>query len=270
MNILFSHLVKSKVWVASAVAALSWASELALLSSTRRPSFRLLLIVFGATLAIYNLDALLDERDHPHPGPTERARKAAVLGGFTCASAALWGQGLSLTGLVAGGSALSVLYALPKPVRGFRGFKYLPWVKAPFVGTLVTGATTLLGAWFHEQPIFARTWLMLSVFCATTANVIATDTLDVETDRRNAVPSLAVAHTRSFVDRILVALAVIGVATALADGLWAHTLLTPSLVALHLAPWALEPRARAATYDATLFVPAIAILTARAIFGPDP
>jgi hypothetical protein len=140
-----AHLgLELRLWVATCVTALSaFAFSVSFPSGHYNAATRIdaLLVVFLATLLLYNIDGSLDApRDGPRPirFALHLTVSALALGPLLYLLTRLPGR----AGLLAGvGALLCSLYALPLPWLGHGlRLKQIPYVKAPFVGFSVATA----------------------------------------------------------------------------------------------------------------------------------
>jgi 4-hydroxybenzoate polyprenyltransferase len=169
-------LLFSSVWVAAAAAALAAAVSQALGAP---PAAGPVLVAFGGTLAIYNLDRLRDLARDRGTSPARSAfvaRHRSVLIALAAAGAALGAAGAGLAGPFA---VIPLAAALPLAL-GHRRLKRIWTLKALYVTAgwvaIVVGVPAVAaGAGLHET-----TWAVALVGGAVFANAIASNVRDEE------------------------------------------------------------------------------------------
>jgi len=190
----FLHL---RLWVAVCVGALTKFCD-SLFSPTSVPWWSpAVRLVMSATLAIYQLDALLDE---PDAGRGPGGRRMVWV--FFLASAAWFAFELlhasaRVFWLVLLGCVPCLLYAVRLGGVGrVHQLKAIPWLKAPFVGGAVGLAVVYVPVLAHVargSPVTSPTlFLSASLMCFCTANANLFDVPDERRDRAAHVPTAPV------------------------------------------------------------------------------
>lgn len=195
MLALFRSVVRTRLWVALCVTALSAFCVESLppfAQHAATPSVPW--VIFFATLALYNLDDALDPNVQ---GPRWSRVHAGLTVAAVCALLALLRPlPLRVSIFVGLGFIASAGYAMPLPA-GRRGLKSIPGLKAPFVGTAVAiscvgvpalCALPLPPSRNHDWALSAVLALCLGTLC--TANALLFDTPDRRQDRARGVPTL--------------------------------------------------------------------------------
>jgi len=220
-------LVEGRLVVGAAAAAIG-AATASILGISMSPALGV--VLFAATVLIYDLDEILDRRGGPRRVPRVVLGTALGAGGLL-AMALPYLQTETIL-LVAAGMPACVLYAVPLPLLGGARIKDHPVGKAAYVAAAVTSATVVLPC--LEAGVFpgavrlgaAATW----AFVAILGNAVACDLRDRERDLRSGRRSLAIvwgadATSRGLGTASLVALG-IGV-VAMARGLVPAGVLLP-------------------------------------------
>jgi 4-hydroxybenzoate polyprenyltransferase len=220
-------LLFSSLWVSAAAAALCAGASRAFGVA---PAAGPLLVAFGGTLAVYNLDRLRDLARDRASAPARSAfveRHFGVLAGLAAGGAALGGLGAAL----AGPRALLPLAAALPLALAHRRLKRLWMAKALYVtaGWLLVVVGVPAAAAEGGAPARAVAWVSLVVGLALLANAIASNVRDREAaaavlgrDRAlriasgAAVASLAAALAAPAPARCLVGLAAAMLAAVLA------------------------------------------------------
>lgn len=241
------------MWLAAAAAAQT-AATLHLWSPIGPGGWRLVALVFAATLLVYNLDAALPFK-HREPAGTS-ARKAwqqrhqrfmlglaggaaAVAGCFFLADG-WWRYSLLLVPLV----ALALLYSWPLwPWHGRRrALREVPLLKGFLIATVWTAVTVGLPAVAVCQPLAAVAGLLGQRFCLIVALTVVFDIRDYGRDRR--------AGTRTFpgvlgvpaAKRLALAFLAVSVALGLERGAAPLAVLLPGLLSALVVVAAEETR----------------------------
>jgi 4-hydroxybenzoate polyprenyltransferase len=171
-------LLFSSLWVAAAAAALTGAASRAL---GQTPAAGPLLLAFGGTLAVYNLDRLRDLARDRASAPARSAfveRHFGVLGALGAAGAALGALGAWL----AGPRAFLPLLAAAPLALAHRRLKPLWRAKALYVtaGWVLVVAGVPIAVAGARAPARGAAWTTAVLALAILANAIASNVRDAE------------------------------------------------------------------------------------------
>jgi 4-hydroxybenzoate polyprenyltransferase len=210
-----------RIWVALCVSSLAHFSYRAMETApTTEGQTTLLGVVFLSAVAVYNLDGMIDlDRNLDAVGAREHttaSRRAQLLltaisfVGLLLLVPKLPNRAALLTGL---GLVGCCLYNLPHSSKSpQRGLKFVPGIKAPFVGISVASAVVWVTALAHPSPVNFPTagilWLTLCTYC--TANALLFDIPDLNEDAKSEVPTLPRSHGVTTTQRTAFNLALLG------------------------------------------------------------
>ncbi len=208
-----------RLWVASSVTLLSIYCQETLGGSWRQGRAQLPVIIFFATLALYNLDRGVDGKggrlgsshvNERHafkvsPGPSPGTHLLLSLGSLLVLMPLVSRLNRWSLSLLVLGFSLCSSYALPWGRRtNRRRLKSIPGVKAPFVGFAVAIAVVWVpllagdGSPFspaarisHKFPVFEALILTVTLGLLCTVNALLFDVPDIDEDRERGVPTAA-------------------------------------------------------------------------------
>lgn len=178
-------LIRGRLWVGGAAAALTWFAAAQLGVSERvLPT----LIVLFSTVVIYGADDLFD-------GARRRWSRHRVTVATLALSGLLLAAPLPAGGLVVAGLVACLAYGAPVVrVRGVRmGLKHVVGVKALFVAVALTTATVALPLLCAGQSLPSDAGILIAtLFVVTISNALLFDVCDLAGDRRRGVPTLPI------------------------------------------------------------------------------
>ncbi len=256
-------LVASNVWVAAAVASLAAFTERHL---ALHVPWQALLVVFAATLAIYNTDRFFDA---PAADPSRNLGRhphalLAATGVFGVA-AGLVGAPVSAVALVVVGGAACMVYGAPLP-RALRRLgapariKEVAGAKSWFVAAAVSVATVAVPVAFATDPLAIARAHQLDIaalgglyLAMTVIDAHLFDIRDVEHDRRDGVRTLPVllglARTRAVLLAVIAGWLAAAAIAVTSFGMTLGPAPVAGLLVLAVASLTLTPRTPPLVFD---------------------
>lgn len=197
----FDALLFSSVWL-SAAAAAQTAASFRHWPAAGGVGYRVVLLVFAATLLVYNLDAVLPFKHRQPAGGSERkawqqrhrrglaglAGAAGLVAGYLFLADGWWRYISALLPM----AALALLYSWPLvPWRGQRrALREVPLLKGFLIAGVWSAITVGLPAEALQRPLAEVVGLLAQRFCLVLALTIVFDIRDLSRDRA--------ANTRTF------------------------------------------------------------------------
>lgn len=199
--------IQLRLWVALCVTSLAaFVSHVLCAPGARDASNRSALsVIFFSTLALYNLDGSLDVSTHDLNGrPRRLIHILLTLASVCCLFALLPALPPIAAAVTTGGLLVCSFYAIPFRKEAFRkGIKFIPGMKAPFVGVSVASAVVWIVSLTSPRDVqffpALILWSTLSFYC--TANALLFDLPDLGEDETGAVPTLALSRGVSVVQQ---------------------------------------------------------------------